>query len=398
MKWVKWGAALMAIALPFNVAAAADLVATRQVILKDERNGALMIEPRSILRMEDGGFLVSGHIFATQSAWAVRTDAEGKAIWRYDVNIRDELPRGQGAVFNSATVVPDGSAYFCGSMPRPADTSSPGLLVHVDAAGRPLSERLLTPSDPLGAEVSLSYFEQCLRWGAGTAIIGRTVLFHRIVPDRAERRSNEYYWIVMLNGSGEVVSEKLIPTSLPQGVIEDVESAQIESDGSLLLIGHRTSESELLRIGRNGEVLVRKSLLGGYHIVKAVLADDRLQVFGGDHELLTLDSQLGVIAQKSGRHLSAFVTHDAYRLPDESLVLFGSTGDSPHSRATWVSATLDSERHIDFEKRSESDGGFVAAAAIANSPREFITARKLFKRIPSERAGSGAALDFVQVK
>ena len=372
------GAALIAILVLVKVGLAADFSLTREVILRDERYGALMIEPRTILHVEDGGFVIAGGIPATQSAWAVRKDAEGKVLWRYDVSIRDKLPHGNAAKFEGATAMPDGSVYLCGSMPRPPSESIPALLAHVDAAGRPLAERLLTPSENLGAEVSISHFNQCLRWGEGIVIIGSVKLFHRSAAEPGTRDRSQYYWIVMLKGDGDVAWEKLIPTSLPNGVIEGVDSAQIASDGSLLLVGYRSPASELLRIGANGELLARKKLFDQYWLVKGVVTDGRLQIFGGahhrNHELLTLNDRLDVVKQTNGKRLSAFLTHEVYRLPDESLVLFGASSGAPSlSRAVWLSATLDSERHIDLARKPYADGGFIAAATPTGTAGEFAT-------------------------
>jgi hypothetical protein len=52
---------------------AKELVLEREVILRDERYGAVL-HPQAIVRTSDGDYVIAGRIHPRQSAWAIRVD------------------------------------------------------------------------------------------------------------------------------------------------------------------------------------------------------------------------------------------------------------------------------------------------------------------------------------
>jgi hypothetical protein len=385
-----------------DAAVAGDIVVGREVILKDEVYGAYVIQPNAITRTRDGGYVIAGRIFANQSAWAVRTDPQGKVLWRHDTLIRDKLPIGQGAEFTGATEMDDGSFLLCGNMP--SASSSPALLVHLDAAGQGISEELVSPKDRDGAEVFSARIDQCLRWGDGAVIIGRVRLAFPPVPPSPRRDSKGYYWVLKVDPKGDIVWERLIPPEI-DNVIDGVGSALIATDGTLVFTGHRNQKTELLRKGMTGEVLAIRQFPHRYLLVKSLVPDNRLQIFGGNRddiqELLTLDDQLSTQEQVRGRHLPAFIPHDVYRMRDQSLVLFGSGLHTAFprfsSRVVSLTPALEAESYIDLLHKPFVDVGFVKAATPTGTPGEFATVRQLQKDAPGIEAQVGAAIDFIRI-
>jgi len=384
-------------------AAAGDIVVGREVILKDEVYGAYVIQPNAITRAGDGGYVIAGRIMAHQSAWAIRTDPQGKVLWRHDTLIRDKLPIGQGAEFTGATEMDDGSFLLCGNMP--SAHSRPALLVHLDAAGQGISEKLVSPKDRDGAELFNGWFDQCLRWGDGAVVIGRVRLAFPPVPPSPRRVSKEYYWLLKIDPKGDIVWERLIPPEV-DNAIDGVWSALSATDGTLAFTGHSNQKTELLRTGMTGEVLTRRQFPHRYLLVKSLVPDNRLRIFGGNREdiqeLLTLDDQLSTQEQVRGRHLPAFIPHDLYRMPDQSLVLFGSgfhtTFPRFSSRVVSLTPRLEAESYVDLLHKPFVDAGVVKAATPTGTPGEFTTVRQLQKDAPGIEAQVGAAIDFVRVR
>ena len=70
----------------------------REIIIPDQLTGAVLT-PQAMTRASDGGFILAGRINSTQEAWATKTDAQGKVLWRYQIKVRDNLPIGHGAEF-----------------------------------------------------------------------------------------------------------------------------------------------------------------------------------------------------------------------------------------------------------------------------------------------------------
>jgi len=170
-----------------------DLVLTRELVIKDEVTGAVL-GPKAMIRADDGGFIIAGRINSTQEAWATKTDAEGQVLWRYQLKVKDQLPIGQGAEFNDIAAMPDGSSFACGQMPTQG-SYVPGLLVHLDKTGKPLSEQLLIPEH--GPAHGVANFNACARWGDGVAIVGKVRQFH------GGGRNDTFYWLLALDSSGK---------------------------------------------------------------------------------------------------------------------------------------------------------------------------------------------------
>lgn len=385
-----------AFTITWSPAAAAQLLLTREVIISQPRGASLL--PNAIARADDGGYIIAGRINAAQAAWAAKTDAQGQVLWQYQTRVRDKLPIGQGAEFDGVAAMPDGSSYLCGHMPRTPGLFMPGLLTHLDPAGHVLSERLVIPLEESGPGVA--YFFDCVRWGDGVAVVGRLLKF----PEKGRREN--LYLVVALGPSGDTKWEKLIPTTFD--AIGDVGPSLVTAKSKLVFCGGRANlGTELFRVSETGELEIRKKLSGQFALVRPVTTDGSLQLYGypsanAPFTTITVDDRFEEIRRTdAGRRLD-FAAHLVYRMPDQSLVLFGSGihayGAQYTSRILYLDATLRSEQSIDLNRAPFSDSGFVKAALPTGNAGEFVVARNLIKLAPGDTRPVGAALDFVQIR
>lgn len=382
-----------------------EVTLTREVIIKDESDS--VPEPQVISSADDGGFIIAGNL---GRAWAIKTDAAGKVIWR---NLQAQRDDARYAVaYTGAVAMPDGSTYLCGNMSQP-EGYTPSLLIHIGAAGQLLDEQLFVPQDR--TKRGLSYFDDCIRWGGGVVIIGHVHDTKRqasgygtsFLPPITEN----YYWLLMLDSSGKLEWEKQLPTTF--NGITSVKAMLNTTDDSLVLAGDgMMGKTEIFRISTSGKLLASKLLTGKFQFVRPVIPDGILQVYGDHNDtndsnmLITLDSSLEELRRVPGKQSPDFSTHMAYRMHDQSLILFGSAvhtfGERYASGIVHVDPTLQFAQKLELAHSQFTDGGTVDAAAPTGNNGEFVTARKLLKHQPNEgrigMAPVGVALDFIQIK
>jgi hypothetical protein len=376
---------------------AKDLVLTREVVI--QREGAFPDKPNIITRANDGGFILAGR------PWAIKTDSDGKVLWRY---VRDKFR----ADYTGAVEMPDGTTYLCGNMyiPDAGKEYKPTILTHLDASGLLLNEQIIVPQKK--TEHGLSYFDSCVGWGGGLAIVGHVSNAIRQASGTGSTFTmpvrEDYYWFLKLDSSGKVQWEQHIPTTFNN--IEGVRSLLVAPDSSLVFAGYRLDQTELFRVSITGDVVAKKLLPGYFQFLRPVVPDGMLKIFGGTNKLFvisTLDNQLEETHRVQGDQPSAFnADHLAYRMPDQSLVLFGenlhSSGEQYTSAVAHVDPTLQSAQKLEMVHEPYSDYFVINAATPTGKDGEFVIARALLKhqanegRIGLERIG--VVLDFIQTK
>lgn len=380
-----------------------ELVLTREVIIKDE--SGYVPEPQVISRTDDGGFIIAGKL---GRAWAIKTDAAGKVIWR-NLQAPPRADGGYAAAYTGAVAMPDGSTFLCGNMSQP-DGYTPSLLTHIDAAGKVLNEQLFVPQKR--SEHGISYFHSCVRWGGGVAVIGHVHDTQRQASgygaDFLPPITSNYYWILMLDSAGKIKWEKQIPTKFAG--ITSVRSVLNMDDGSLAFAGDGSEfKTELFRINVNGELLASKLLDGFFEFVRPVVPDSVLQLHGLNQtdqvfESITLDDRLDEIQRvREGRGVN-FGGRFVYRLPDQSLVLFGAAHQERYKSAVaHVDSKLQSMQKIELIHGEQFyDGKYISGAAPTGNDGEFVAVKPLLKHQPDEGriglASVGLSLYFFQVK
>lgn len=379
-----------------------ELVVTREVIIPNDET-AYPLVPNVIVRANDGGFIIAGGRLL--QAGAIKTDPAGKVLWRYVTDLRDKLYFGQGVKFQGAVAMPDGTTYLCGNIPATANYV-PSLLTHLDAAGRLLDEQHVMPQKV--TEYGVSHFYDCIRWGDGIAMVGNVHNVIRQAGRGVEGISESYYWTIVLDASGKVQWEKQIPTAFD--TIDRVKSLLVAPDSSLVFAGQRSYGTELFRVSMAGEVTAKKSLVGVFQFVRPIVPDGMLQVHGfaepkGDDTLfatITLSDQLKEIQRVQGKQASNLSDKLAYRMPDQSLVLFGTVSHSvkgDKSAIAHVDPTLQSAQKLELIHAPLMDNFSIDAATPTGNDGEFVTARMVMSRsVPSAELTANLVLDFIQTK
>jgi hypothetical protein len=394
---------LVVMAMP-NVAFPNGMIA-REAIIESSPPGAV-IEPQTVIKAAGGGYILAGRIDSRQQAWAAKTNAAGEVLWSYVLRVKDELPIGDGAGFNGAVEMPDGSIFLCGNMSRPPGVYVPALLTHLDVNGHVLSERFLAPDGR--TEIGSIDFRGCIRWGDGVAIIGHG---DQKIPATSEVVSRfpvveHFYWLVVLDTVGNVRLEKRIPTSFDG--FSDLDSLVVAKDSSLLFSSWCLKQTELFRIGLDGALLASKKLAGQYHFVQSIAPDGLQHIFGYDEtgrsSVSVIDDRLETTEHVIGPFsLNEFVARAVYEMPDNRYVLFGSAvhnwiGENFTTRVIYTDPMLREIQHAEFAVKPYYDLGVLIAASPAQTPGEFVAARSLLKHAQGADALVGAALDFVDLK
>jgi hypothetical protein len=385
-------------------------------------DGDQALNPLVTVRANDD-FVVAGNSTASRSAWAAKMSPAGDLIWTYTEGLfAADIAAFRGASFSprfaDAVAMPDGSTYLCGSLPRPPAEYAPGLLVHLDSKGRLLAKYFVLPL--MRNTHGIARFSSCIRWGDGVAILGDVWHSVRAGEDNAPNPSGPAYWLVIVDGNGQIVTDAQIRPSVDLAAFDVGPIVSVPNSGTSILFGVTDNHvSEFIRANVHGKVEAVRRLAGRFVIVRPVLADGLLQIYGaflGDKSQsakasILLDDRLNTVSQISGAYPSNFATRIAYRMPDRSLVLFGSSVNASattyHSRIVHEASDLQSASGLDLPREKIEDAGSIWAAAPASNLGEFAVATMAVARGVNSTATKyfrandfkkGAVLDFVRVE
>jgi hypothetical protein len=370
-----------------NCSAKNSLSFTREMIVDDQSED--VVRPNAMARSEDGGLIVAGYTSSVSGAAVIKTDADGKFLWRYTTRSR--------AQYYEAVGMPDGTTYACGTATGALAAS--GMLTHLDANGHALGDWRFAPLN--ASEHVMAYVDDCTRWGDGLALIG-----HVELPPATEGRPRRMaYWLMALDAAGRLKWEKIIPSSLD--LLRDIRPLVVEADGSLVFSGARIyMGTELFRIAPTGEILDQSKIAGAtFGLLQSVAAGGTLKLYGYDLQtretmLLSLNDRLQEVhRQIDNRH--DFGAHSDFRLPDETLLLFGSNIHKMGARFTpgvmHLTPTLEQTGSLDLASEPDEDVGYVRAATPTRRRGEFAAARTVVRNGPSGKSVQLLVLDFIQV-
>ncbi|HTV94787.1 MAG TPA: hypothetical protein VME42_02265 [Steroidobacteraceae bacterium] len=267
-------------------------------------------------QLPDGGFVIVG---GGQNAWAARTDATGKLLWKYEepYDPASRVHYGQSE-FNDAVSRANGQIWLSGQ----ASTNGyqAGLLVTLDENGKLVQRQLFRPNDePVGS----GSLERIIAWGDGYAITGWGTDFKR-----------SFFWLLKVDANGNKEWDK---------VRADVVGAYgvALSDGSLVLAGagdDREDNAAIVRLDSKGKVIARRSIPYPDAIpVQPLDHSDRVRVLAIDgadrNHLFSLDGNL--TDERASRFIEgpnirnadgAGALHNGpvLELPNDSIALFGN--------------------------------------------------------------------------
>jgi hypothetical protein len=392
--------------------------------IKNEWNE--LIRLRVAERTSDGGFIIAGSAPDPMGpkGWVVKTDEKGRLLWSYYTGLRDlaSVEPGQpisyaihGApTYYGAFPMPDGSTFLCGQMPNvpaPGSDKPWGILTHLDKTGALISERLLSPhvEDAEGTK-GLETLQQCIRWGDGVAIVGSAVRYLPRAPGIVSDNSVTFYWVIALNRAGEIRWEKLIPeTHVKWGALADGNLVLQSYGSNLVFSATDNSDSEVIDLGPQGEVVARKPLHGQFRLIRSVVPETAIQIWGTGRgkqksEVVTLNDRMEEVGHKEGAPDGDCFPRIIYRMPDQSYVLFASIMHPPshvlHTAIAHVDGDLRAVRV--FEPLSGPgpfvDFGRLDAAAPAGDPGVFVVAMGVIARglDSNNRSKLGILPDFIR--
>ena len=170
---VKYTAIIGAAILLFNLLLACpvradDLTVTKEIVVDSNSNNNSI----TITRTSDDGLLITttearaagddGLLVAkpAHKALVLRTDHEGNIKWRYETGLLDPPWTVAAPEYHGAVVMPDGSSFECGEMPRQDAGFRPdigghshilGLLTHLDRDGNAIGEQVFSPKNNIAS-------------------------------------------------------------------------------------------------------------------------------------------------------------------------------------------------------------------------------------------------------
>jgi hypothetical protein len=394
-----------------SISPAEELTVTKTVYLEQ---GAT-VDPKAMALTHDNGFIVAGSLASKdqpRSAWAIKTDGKGNVKWRHLMPRTDNAVYGQPSfmqspVYNSVAVTSDDSVFLCGFMPG-LETGA-GLITHLDKNGKVLSEHQFHPNG-----FSYDGFGSCAAWSGGLVATGSVSTYQHTGPTKMEPypvHQKNFYRIISFDTTGKIKWDTLVPvtdTIIGSPNLNFTNPIQMESDGSFAFIGKQNSDgTELVSVNPNGDIVARKVLKGQFTIALPVNDEKHkdiqlLSIFTGALTHITFSSDLQEIGRVTEEHKNG-VVHLAYRLPDQSLMLFGS---EPNSRGVeyyaWAMRIDPAHHEAALNLAPDSESLWINAGAVANQPNEFVSARRVFTpfRHGQETVEHrlGAALDFMSIK
>jgi hypothetical protein len=259
--------------------------------------------PSALARLSDGGFVIVG---SAGTGWAVRTDANGKPLWKFE-EPRDPNQKTSGqSILNSGIALPDGHILLCGQSLH-TDEYGSGLVIILDDQGKLIERRIVTPKIQ---GPTLASLESVVPWGDGFGLSG-------VVSSSSEAR----FWLLKLNKSGGFEWET-VGGAPAFNVIAG-------SDGSLVRAASpKRGESAIVRVDEDGKQIVSRDLeFSDVKLVQPYVSNEELR-------LVVTDSQFKVHLVSLGRDWQvkkADVMPEvnirdgaAFNLPDGSVALFGS--------------------------------------------------------------------------
>jgi len=379
---------------------------TREALLEP----GTAVQPSSIVRTPDGGYVITGTV-ARKMGLAIKTDAQGKVVWRYSLaseadSARDDI---QAPNFTGAVEMADRSTFLCGDFQKKVKAVGAygpfqGVLVKLDADGRLQIRKNIVPAGD--QSYSLNQIYNCTRWNDGVLVLGFTG------GSRSEPKTHPGYWVIYLDATGSIAWEKQIPYSLTN--VHGFSRPRLLANGDLLFSAWQSGgkhATEFVQIDSAGVVKNQYTVEGVYWLVRTAEQSDPVRLVSvfkgaGTKSIVTLDSALNVRDTQIGP-LANDLTSLAYEMRDGSVVVFGAHNDSGGDAniVKWGPDFQKEIREFRFEKWLQRERGSrydpsVADAVPTGSSNEFAMIRLIIVYGPSGSVGpeSGIQLSFVRVK
>jgi hypothetical protein len=341
-----------------------SIVVDREVLLRD-----VLLVPKSITQMPDGGFVVGG---VRGVASAIATNARGEILWKYE-ELRDKQIKSPfQSQFNDVVPLANGRVLLCGEK---TTTGHTGLVTILDSGGRVIEQRIELPTvDPT---LIHSGFHHCLRWEDGIAMTGF-----------ANDGKRAYLWIVKLDLTGAKKSEVLVDAAAP------VKSADITKQSLVFFSYIDSFQTNVIGVNSRGDVIARRRIDGSAFLqLRSIEPTQTIKLIsyrlGHAPELYTLNQKLE--DAHSPREIINFDAKNGigYLLPDGSLALFGRLNNAA---VAWIAEAGESYATAELDSRFKS---FVVNSAVPLSAKQFVTVRN---SVSVNASDQGLVMSWVTLK
>jgi hypothetical protein len=288
---------------------------------------------KAIARSSSGGFVVAGYL---GTGWAVATDAQGNALWKYVSPLDEDLvlpsPAFSHSEYHGVVPLANGNVLLCGEKYTKAHHTVASITI-LNGMGELIEERQEFTNEDRDYTSSSIY--RCVRWNDGVAVIGST----------QDGPAKSFVWLMRLDGNGAKQWQK----PLDAGTVS-VDSSSV-ADRNLVLarisISPATTAFTLAEYNDKGDVLATSApIIGSFpYFLRPVAADQGIALL--DHfdlsntlQLHTLDGRLAQLEKPIQVAVVNFDLQEGfgYRLPDHSLLLFGRTATQSGDRGSieWI--------------------------------------------------------------
>lgn len=270
----------------------------------------------------------------------------------------------------------------------------------------------------------------CVRWGDGIAIAGSTLIRSSSTASRpaggeSPSQWEPAYWILVLDSNGQIKFEEVVPTGYERSIEGSRAGFTLLPTGSDLAVSAQTgADTELLRLNPSNGSRVQEHYANTFlSFVRPVVPDGGLQLLGtllGTDDstppkahfsvaLITLNERLEEIRRQTLP--KKMIPNVTYRMPDQSLVIFGAdvhqVGEQYTSQVFHVDASLSRVQSLNPPRANFSDTGQIYTSVPLDSTGRFAMATlavvKGFPDHPAHVDASpgflrGAALEFISAR
>jgi len=399
-------------------------------LVQTEHNG--WIYPTVMSRTSDGNFLVAGGSSDGQfGAWVSKVNAQWQTLWTTKITIPVKFDLLTRPEFLGIAAMPDGSAFLCGTMPRPKELEerlSTASLIHLDARGHAISKQLIISPNNKEKDLNLtSKFVNCTPWGDGFVVMGDVhQAVGTVIPQNGKREIKQYYWIIKYDATGKTQWEKFIPYKLgimhafpfQNSVLDKLNKPDksiimssvpmqkdiinklndlgivpafapqntilIEAGNNLLFSATDTSMTDVVELSSTGDVVARTDFPGYFRLVHPFAGSHDIQLLSGsDLTLVTLDQNLHEKSRVQGDNSKNFFSATtAFEMPDSTIVVPGMT--IPDYRPVIMHAAQDMQaiQYTDLKETEAKDlEQITTILPIDNNYNNFMIAKSTFKNI-----------------
>jgi hypothetical protein len=280
--------------------------------------GGIEGRPTAITKLSDGGFAIAGHL---STGWVVATDAQGEIRWKYvaplDENLILPSPAFPHSEFHGLVPLANGNILLCGQKYTNVHKTV-AMITILSSTGQLLEERAeFTNGDE---DFTTSSIDHCIRWNDGVVLTGSK-----------RNKVGATQWMMKLDGNGANQWQKEFTSDAALfnpaiGADRSLVAAQISWNPA------QPTANAIKRLNEKGETIATSAPMKGdyQYILRAVGVDKGVAIIDSYHlsntyRLYALGERLEQTEEPRQLRIINLQEGFGFRLPDRSLVLFGST-------------------------------------------------------------------------